>query len=101
MTILVPNIEESRVFFASAQLKPLEAKPKVVRSFAGLNDPTVAKSDFLLVKTLLPLSGLPIISMKTRNKQPRIASISLSVMQIHIRIKKRNPLIGMGNTPKH
>jgi hypothetical protein len=48
MTILVPSIEESRAFFASAQLKPLVANPKGIRSFADLNNQTVAQSDFLL-----------------------------------------------------
>jgi hypothetical protein len=48
MTILVPSIEESRVFFASAQLEPLVAKAKVIRSFADLNNQAVAKSDLLL-----------------------------------------------------
>jgi len=48
MTILLPSIEESRVFFASAQLEPIATKLKGIRSFANLNNQEVAKSDLLL-----------------------------------------------------
>lgn len=48
MTISVRDIEASRVFFSSVQLEPLVAKTKAIRSFADLNNETVAKSDLLV-----------------------------------------------------
>lgn len=48
MTILLPSIEQSRVFFASAKLEPLVVKPKSIRSFTELEDVPVSKSDLLV-----------------------------------------------------
>ena len=48
MNDLVPSMEESRVFFGNAELKPLIVTSRNIRSFAAADDVTVGKADLLL-----------------------------------------------------